>query len=372
MRNAKSVLTVMIVLMVLSLTFTSVGAQDEVPVDLSADWTDQPDQAMIPDGTLDGDAMIGVDGPVYPISPYISIVYSRTPVFYFHRDYRAAKYLIEVRMYEGASLYSFRGVGTCNAFSCWLQPTTKLKSKGIDSPGHYEWRVASVDSGGVVQPFSIYADFFVFSKGFNSSFDTNYNKWHNGYGPWYWLDEKGQLMTLGDAGKYNNMYHTEYFQSFDYTVRMKRKVNAANTNAVVVWGDPTSATTDHNWSDGIYIFYTNSGDFGVMKFVSGEDPEMLALIFDCPLVKPYSWNEIRVVGVAPYLDIWLNGYYLGWVGSNPPGYYLGIDMFSTGASDEKFLVDWAKVSAVSITDSLTHDPSMQLGVAPGAADPNSQ
>ena len=158
------------------------------------------------------------------------------------------------------------------------------------------------------------------------------------------------------------MYYKYYFPNFDYTVRMKRKISDPATNAVVVWGHPSPSHTLQYWDDGYYIAYTNNQHFKVWKYLNGAYESLVYIDADVP-VNPYGWNEVRVVGIYPYLDFWLNGVYLGYITLTefPEGFYLGFDMYSYGVVGDKYFVDWAKAVVPDLSAAMVHDPSMELG-----------
>lgn len=363
MRYSKPVLTVIVVLMVLSLTFTTVGAQGELP---PAEDTAPPE--LIEFSQQPQDAPIEVDAAVVQVSPVDTIVYTKKPVFVFSKNYDAIGYRIQVRQYGSDTiLYTYSAAYTCSDYVCWMQPGIKLKMAGAEYTGDYEWRIAYQTSGQLLYLYSSWTRFFVADDSFTSTFDLDFKNWNDWQGPWQWNPTKGQMWTTGTIDLYNSMYYTYYYPSFDYTVRMKRKVNTTNTNGVWVWGHPSPPSTSYAWHDGYRIFYRNDGVIGVWSYKDGVQSNELT-ISDSTAVKPYGWNEIRVVGIYPYLDFWVNGVYLGYITltSLPAGYYLGFDMFSNGEADEKFLVDWAKASIPSVSPYAVRDPAMELYMEPVA------
>jgi hypothetical protein len=350
MRVSKVLMTGFMVVMIAALTFTTVGAQAEPP--------------PVEDAAAQ-DSSIGVDAAVVPVSPYAVIVYTRKPVFTFLKNYDAKAYQIQVREQSSATVvYTYKGSGTCNNYVCWLQPDTKLDMAGAAFNGIYEWRV-NYKIGTMWHVYSAWIPFAVYKSKFNSTFDLNYKNWNVWYGPWMWDMVKGRIWTLGDNNYYNSMYYSYFFPSFDYTVRMKRKVNISNTNSVVVWGKPSPTTSWHQWSDAVYVNYRNNREVSVWQITGGGINEIM-FIPDCAAVNPFGWNEFRVVGIYPYLDIWLNGTYLGYVelSTLPISSYLGFDTFTNSLADQKYLVDWAKASVPDLSASMTHDPAMNLTMDP--------
>lgn len=348
MRYSKVLMTGFVVVMIAALTLTSAGAQAEPP----------------PVGEVEPqDAPIEVDALVVPVSPVNgALVYTRKPVFTFLKNHDAVAYRVQVREFGSATvLYSFTGAGVCTDYVCRLQPDTALEFAGAADAGDYEWHVA-YRVGTMWSVYSSWERFFVLAKRFNSTFDLNYKNWLQWEGYWYWSELKGMIWTLGDPDRFNSMYYKYYFPNFDYTVRMKRKISDPGTNMVVVWGNPSPTHTQQYWDDGYYIGYTNNRHFRVWKYVDGVYTT-LEYIEDCAAVNPYGWNEVRVVGIYPYLDYWLNGVYLGYITLTeiPENFYLGFDMYSYGVVGDKFFVDWAKASVPDLSAAMLHDPSMELG-----------
>jgi hypothetical protein len=351
MRVSKVLMTGFVVVMIAALTFTTVGAQAEPPP--AEDIATQ-------------DSSIGVDATVVPVSPVNSVVYGRAPYFTFRRNYDAKAYSVQVREYgSGTILYTYQGAYTCTNYVCWMRPDTKLNMAGAAYTGDYEWRVSSKE-GTIWHVYSSWAPFYVIDNGFNSTFDVNYKNWNVWDGLWMWDAAKGRIWTTGDVNYYNSMYFSYYFPSFDYTVRMKRKLNEGNTNSLVVWGKPSATTGSHMWHDGYYVNYRNNKQVSIWKVVGGSWTGVFEIV-DCAAVVPFGWNEIRVVGIYPYLDLWLNGVYLGYIMLTelPVSYYLGFDMYA-GAADQKFLVDWAKVSIPSMSPFAVRDPALELTMQPVA------
>jgi len=159
------------------------------------------------------------------------------------------------------------------------------------------------------------------------------------------------------------MYFTNWFTNFEYTVRMKRKVNAGNTNSLILWGKPGNTPT-HQWDSGIYFNYRNNGEISVWKMTGGGSWTEEWSDTPVGVVVPYGWNELRVVAIYPYIDFWLNGTYLGYIESSPTTYYVGFDAYTTGIADEKFMVDSAQATAIQFAPFTVHDPAMRLDLNP--------
>ncbi len=299
-------------------------------------------------------------------------VYSKQPVFYFSRDVSAIGYKIEVYNNRTSSVvYEATGPVTCTDYICSMQPTTKLKNDGyLLDTGYYRWRVRSrVLAAGFPfwKPYSLYTNFYVRSKGFTANFDAYpaFKNWQAFISSWDWQESKGQIMTEGSVGYRTTLMHVHNFTDFDVTVRMKRKVNLGNPNFIYIYGSPTPMSNGH-FDDGLCFQYNNDGEYFVMNAINGAE-ETLVDWTDTPAINPFGWNELRMLANFPYVDLWINGTYLGWV--EMPAYggnYVAVGMYSNAAG-QPLLVDYVKVTSYYVSVQQEHDPAMQLGLNPRPA-----
>ena len=360
-------LSVFSVLLILTFLAGSVQAQDEPPVwegemPNISQFTPRYDEDAFPTAPviLDG----GGGQRVAPVSPVNEFVYTKTPKFYFVRDFRADRYEIQIYDLNGSiTLYSFKGAGTCNSGYCYLQPTTPLKNEDYyNGGGFYVWRVKARIEGAWEPNFTAYVDFVVLSKGFTSTFDSHMLKWYPVSGAW--APANGYLKSDGVANQYASVFYRDWFTNFDYTVVMKRKNNHLNTSALLVGGLPYPTGTGELWYYGLSFRYTNAGYWSLLKYhygsitayVSGESSSA---------IKPYDWNKLRIVMNKPYIDLWINGTYLGWLYSTDFSVgVVGIEMFRSSLPKEPLLVDKVVVKAITYPPFAEHDPAMQLGLNP--------
>lgn len=366
-------------MLILSFTFSSVAANTQPPRDNAGDqplgappyisaegMAEQPDRSgftVRPDDYLPPQGLISVDAIAGPISPAYEYIYTKTPVFYFYRDYSATRYRIEVYdIVIGSTVYTFAGAGTCSSYYCSLKPTTKLHNLTYSDDSEYKWRVQA-KVGGVWQTYSDWFSFIVISKGFNNTFDTEPSKWGPWYGDWTWLEAKGIIKTSGTPGYWDSVLEEDLYLDFDYTVRMKRKYNQSYPNAVIIYGSPDPLTPNASWNDGIYFEYINVGYWAIWKTVDGVS-SWIQDWTETSAIDPYGYNELRVVGVYPYLDLWINGTYLGWLDNDTVWYgFVGVSMFSD-LHNEPLLVDSARLTSINVSALAQHDPAMQLGLEP--------
>lgn len=366
MKSSKFLQIIIVIMLVLSFTASPAAAESvplgQVPIpeeiDLSG-FTVQPENFVPQAGA------IGVDAQLIPISPEEEYIHTRTPKFFFTRDMNADRYRIIVVSAElGGTLYTYTDKGVCSAYYCYLQPPTKLSTVKIDDVGYYQWGVTARDKDtGAWGPISTPAAFIVLGKGFQSEFTVNANKWHSWYGSWMLNTNNGRMQSEGVPGSYSSMYFEEGFYNFDYTVRMKRKTSVFSQNSIIINGNPGPMNVDGSWDDGIYFSYANNGDWFLMTRING-DPTILQEWTLNPAVNKYGWNELRVVVNRPFVDLWINGAYLGWFSmTTPNGPFVGLGMTSGGV-DQTLLVDYARLTPIKFAPFAEHDPAMQLGLDP--------
>jgi len=297
----------------------------------------------------------------YPISPVDENVYTRRPKYYFSRPIGATEYFIQVWSqgppFETA--YTIQGPGVCNDYYCYLRSPLKLNPRSMGYSGNYTWKVQAL-VGGVWHGYDDQVTFTVLSKGFDDSFSVEPLKWHTWNGDWTWNAVKGRIQTFGTSGQYSSLYHEDAFLNYEYTVRMKRKMDNKYPNSIVVMGTPNPLQPSGQWSDAVYFSYKNEGYWALWSVVGGVLPSTLTW-HEEGAINEFGWNELKVRVYRPYVDLWINGEYLGWYEvTDVDGEYVGIDMYSTGVTDDKFIVDWAKLVPIKFSAFAVHDPSMQL------------
>jgi len=371
MKSSRYLQLLVIVVLVLTFTVSPASAQTEplgqLPaadeIDLSG-FTVQPENFVPQAGAISAEALL------MPISPEEEYIHTRTPKFYFTRDMNADRYRIIVESMEfGSTLYTFTDTGVCNAYYCYLQPPTKLNTRKFDDLGYYKWKVSARNKDtGEFGPYSIVSAFVVLGKGFKSEFTVNANKWQTWNGVWTLNTNKGRMQTEGVSWDYSSMYFEEGYYNFEYTVRMKRKLNQLNQNSIIINGAPYPMGPSGSWNDGIYFSYANNGDWLLMTRIGG-DPTILKNWTVDPAINKYGWNELKVVVNRPYVDFWINGAYLGWYSiSNPNGQLVGVGMVDGGAG-KSLLVDYARLTPIKFAPFAEHDPAMQLGLNPVEEEP---
>lgn len=385
--KSRFVLTAIVVMLILSFTISSVMADTQPPRDNAGDqplqappdissggMAEQPDRSgftVQPDGYVPTTESVSIDSGSVELYPAYEYVYTRKPTFYFIRDYGATKYEIEVASGDSGDLvFHYIGTATCPSWYCYIQSTTKLNVLTLYAfeAGFFDWRVRAKTADGW-QPWSSGVEFGVLTKGFNNTFDTVPTSWYPWNGDWTWNESKGRLQTEGNTDEYNSVYNEQIVIDYSYTVRMKRKLNMLSPNSVLVWGYPTSSGTDGSWDTGIYFSYANAGDWCLWKKINGDLYSIQGWRLNRDAINEYGWNTLKVQAVYPYIDLWINGVYLGWYEDESPYLnsdlnYVGVDMYSEGPG-EPLLVDSAVLTHIDqYSVAAQRDPAMQLGLEP--------
>ena len=305
-----------------------------------------------------------------PEHPVDSILYTKTPQFYFTERSGATRYHIEVKNgYTGVVLYTFTGAPNCSSGFCSLKPDTKLKPTALKFlQGKYEWRVRA-KVGGFWENYSDPATFVVISSGFSDTFNSSIGKWQAVTGDWQRVD-KGYLKTGGVIGIGASALHKHYFHEFNYSVKMKRKLTDAY-QGVVVWGNPSSHVPQNGlWYSGVFFLIRNNQTYAIFQMKNGELTQLKGYTYS-PSIAAYDWNTLRVEAGQPNLHFYINGEYHGFVTPTieNEGFVGVIAYKNDNTLKEPLLIDSAElVSSQPIFASLPLDPAMKQDLDPQAVD----
>lgn len=322
-------------LVVLSMNFNPVTAQDVLP----------PDTDVVVEERLGAD----VTAPL-TISPrYAQHVYTRTPKFMFTPHPEATSYQIRVYNFwnDAVPLYEFHGSGNCSATLCSLQPNYKLKTYQFDylNAGSYYWEVEALINGDWLNT-SPPEYFYVYSKGFTSTFDVDTKKWMQWVGEWS-RTNKGFYKAEGEAGSYATAMETELFEgNYVYEVRLKRKVET-EPNWIIFNGGPTPLQANGQWNRGNILEYSNNGNWRFLLVQNGI-PNQLASGAS-PYIVPFEWNTWTIWTNHPDIYIWVNEVLIAHIDVPVETIgYVGVGMYKSGSESSPLLVDYAKLYYSSI------------------------
>jgi len=366
MKSSKLLQLLMIVMLVLTFTVSPASAQTEPLGQLpTADEIDLSGFTVQPENFVPQAGAIGVDGVMMTISPKNEYIHNRVPRFYFTRDMNADRYRITVlSVIAGGTLYIYADKGVCNDYFCYIQPPTKLNTFKFNDPGYYAWGVEARNKDtGAFGPSSSMAEFVVLAKGFNNDFSVNANKWVTWYGSWTLNTGKGRVQSDGIGSKNSSQYYQDGFYDYEYSVRMKRKEGTLSDTSIILSGNPSPISSSGLWDDGIYFSYSNLGDWRLLSILNGS----MTIIKNWTInsaIKKFGWNELKAVVNHPYVDLWINGTYLGWytIPTNNPG-LVGFSV-TDGAGPAGMLIDYARLTPIKFAPFAEHDPAMQLGLDP--------
>lgn len=346
MKIKKKGFALWVVLLVLSLTFTSAGAT--------------------PEPLARGSEPVSVDAtPPTPVYPAFTTIVDTTPEFQFTRLEGAGKYQIEVtNSITHMTVYTFTGPANCDASYCYLQPATVLgihKFNGTN--GEYGWRVRGKVSG-YWQNWSAVSFFGVLSPGFSQNFQTDKAGWKPLTGTWEW--EPGKMKGTTDSSLlWSSTYNKVYTWDFTYQVKMKRIGDKEYAHGIAFWGNPV-ASSDGQWNTGVFFEYGISGGAGyyrIYKMVDGISTSLVGWT-TTTAVDPNNWNTLTVVVRFPGQHYFINGVYLGYTEvETPSSGYLGIQ-FAKGEETSTLLVDRATMEAINNYTEQALDPAMKLDTNP--------
>jgi len=335
MRYVKPVMTVIIVLTILSLIFTTVGADFQSPVRAHENVPKDSGDALDP----------------IPDQPS-GAIFTNLPKFTFSRNDNASRYAIEVWNLSTdpyTLLYTYKGAGTCTLTTCTLKPITKLTYYDYNLlKGHYKWRVRAKVGIFWQTTWSDYKSFTAFSPGFRSTFSTIPKKWQVLSGEWFAVEDAGYLKTKGALKDFYTMVYRDYFlhsRGFVYEVILKRKLSTYDFNTLIAHGRPNAAQ-DGWYDDYKYEFmYNNNGDVVFVGMATVPKPPLLSV--NSPWINPYDWNKLTVWVNETFASLWINEHYLGTfkleIADIDIGGNVGFGMWKTVDEKSPLLVDEAKV-----------------------------
>lgn len=169
------------------------------------------------------------------------------------------------------------------------------------------------------------------------------------HGTWT-ITSTGYAKTFGDYHKLSTVIE-KHAVSDDYVfeVKMKRKFEENSSNRIYLNGFPHPLTEEKFWYEGYFFGYY--GQYWGLWRVDGDDATIL-LVGTSPYLKPLDWNTLTVYANAPWIDLWINGHYLGCIGpiycavkvdTIITGGYVGFGMYEVDTKKSPLLVDIAKV-----------------------------
>lgn len=370
MFRSKKWLSVLVVLMYVSFTFTPALAQsfppghtpplgDLQPPDLSGFTLQTTDYIPTTEISVD----LAAPAPNYPKNSYVM---TRTPKFYFTPLVGASQYhvvVVDVMATPDKIVGNSYGTGNCTKYICYLQSSTALKTLRYEasSGGFYIWYVEAM-VGGAWQGLSSGALFAVMSSGFTSDFNLNTKKWVPIYGTWTRTD-KGFYKGVGPAGSMTSAMQKEIFMNnYVYEATLKRKVESDSFNRIIFMGNPDPLLSNSSWDTGYYFGYYNSGAWGLWRRDGSSGTNLIYDLVPSLAIEPFKWNKLTVWTDYPFIHLWINGVYLGYVEDDTYGSgYVGVGMYENDSAVSPLLVDSAKlyystIAPFAITGAVLGEP----------------
>jgi hypothetical protein len=270
-----------------------------------------------------------------------------------------------MQVYQGTTRLYTRQVDatTCAAATCSLAPNSTLQFK------QHKWRVQA-EVGGEWRKYSKFQAFEVKEglTGFASSFNANAKGWERVTGTWK-IVQSAYYRGLGPAGEEASAVRAgEQYSTLDYRVRMKRLGSTGAANAVYVRG-AVEPLDSNGWGNGYYFAYANDGSFLVLKAVDGNWSDLQPWTYHWA-VNQGGWNTLRVVASGKTLKFYINGtlVYKGTDADLSTG-LVGIAMYD-GGSEQKLLVNWAKLTTTVGSSALADEDPVPGGeTIDGGIDP---
>ena len=342
MTRFKFAISALAVLMILSFTFTTVGAQAGLP------------EA----GEVEPEILVDDPNPIYPAG----YIFTKLPTFRFTQYESVTKYKITVTKYDGTPYYTFKGNAVCSASECSLTPTTPLTGKYglVQGKGSYRWTVqAKIGVGAWTPPQDPTKSFAVVTTGFDSQFTTDKKNWQDIYGTWVWLT-KGQLKNTGKFNEYTSVAHQHLItEDFTYEARFKLKSEHDYTETdhqaggVIVGGGPQTLVGAQIWANGVYVLIRNDKKACIFEYWIGEFVDSTAVCETVDAIVPDGWNTLKVTVVEGNMLVYINDVY--WKTFSDPVHnileydsFVGLTHVSRANVPEKMLVDWATLELLNI------------------------
>jgi hypothetical protein len=368
MKGSKLLMTLLVVVLILSFTITTVGAQSQVgQVDEDGDLIvgvfPQVNIGAKPalmdveqlTGYIDFAAAEGLSSadstPLEPVSEY---VYTKYPKLWFSEDPGATKYQIEV--YDISTdpdvlVYSYKGTVTCTAGECKNKVTTALKPLTMfANKGIYSWHVRSKTASGW-GAWSAPVIFVVCKTGFDSPFTVLDNKWYPMTGVWL-LTSAGYAKTIGEPGVISSAQEKHLSTvGYVYEAKMKRKADSLSPDYhslnFIYFDGLMKANDSLGLWNGYHFGYRNDGFFSLWRRDEGAATPLIDWT-ESTAINSDDWNKLTVFTDYPYVDLWINGQYLGfsYLGDDSTIYtsgFVGLEMFEIDADKTPLLVDWARL-----------------------------
>jgi hypothetical protein len=306
-----SVTTLLLFVLVLSMFFTTAGAQAQ--------------------------DTRGVPAPVL-ISPHGTRL-DTTPTYKWYKVTGATKYEFQVWTGTTKVLDQSTKSGECSTTTCEKTPLVTL---GYNV---YKWRVRAYQI--TWSPWSAFKQFVLTPPSFSSNFNLGFGGWTRKVGA-NWNLYDGYMYTLGAVDQYSSAYYPKgQFTNFDYSVRIRGQgVYGGSPCIVVRMGNKVGYESE--WYPGYSFCFDNSGFIWVSLSKDDGSYETLIEGKHTDDIKPYDWNTLRVVAKSSKFWFYVNGTFAGLVTNSyrSRGYVGVMARHSNYYYNEEVDVDWVKLDVI--------------------------
>jgi Zn-dependent metalloprotease len=182
---------------------------------------------------------------------------------------------------------------------------------------------------------------------FHSPFSGYASNWqaHSGI----WTATPLYYSTTGLSGTSASASYPQNFDTFFYTVRLKRIGCQSCSNRIIIRGTPTPLTLTNHWDDAIEFQYNANGSFYIWKWHNGSDTTLQGWTASPAIKTGDAWNVLSVLAWGSDLYFYINGA-LVWIGSDSDlaSGRGGVGMYTSGGEWDRLDVDWVSLETGSL------------------------
>jgi len=239
---------------------------------------------------------------VTTISP-TGVIKVLTPTYRWYVFPGATKYQLQLLKESNIFVYSKEvPTSACSSTVCTYKSPSALPL------GTYTFRVRPFVNGA----WGKYSDWREFTNGMFSDFSTQSYNWSNVAGVWGL--SANSLSSTGIPDKWASAVYKSNYANFTLTARFIRTPirNSSATNVVYFRGNPSTLGPLSEWKNSYAIELAQNGYFWIGKYVNG----MFTFLTDGWVQTNRivdGWNNIKLIVDGGYIDLYINGFYMGWV-----------------------------------------------------------
>ncbi|HOZ37803.1 MAG TPA: M12 family metallo-peptidase [Anaerolineaceae bacterium] len=226
-----------------------------------------------------------------------------TPTYRWYVFPGATKYQLQLLKESNIFVYSKEvSTSACSSTICTYKSPSALPL------GTYTFRVRPFVNGA----WAKYSDWKEFTNGMFSDFSTQSYNWSSVTGVWGL--SANSYSSTGVPDKWASAVYKSNYSNFTLTTRFLRTPirNSGYANIVYFRGNPTTLDSMSAWKNSYAIGLAQNGAFWIGKYVNGTFTFLTGdWIWTDRIVD--GWNNIKVIAEGGFIDLYINGYYMGWV-----------------------------------------------------------